>query len=238
MSFFTFNGKSNEEFNLKLGQGIEYATSSNDLERVTVPGRDGELLVYNNRRKAVEQSFPLLLVKEKGLTTDVIPKITEWLSVKGFRDMSFSWDKEHIYKSAYLEGFSVEETLKQFGKTKLNFLLHPIKYRKDGFNRLNLSNNSTILGKGNVMSDPVITIRGNGEGVLTINGRQTKFKNVQGVIVFDMQKKLVYSGNLPAWDKVVRSPQYVMPKLDPGENRISWTGNFSVELIPYWGVMI
>lgn len=58
MSFFTFNGKSNEEFNLKLGQGIEYATSSNDLERVTVPGRDGELLVYNNRRKAVEQSFP------------------------------------------------------------------------------------------------------------------------------------------------------------------------------------
>ena len=238
MSYFTFNGKSNEEFNLKLAQGVEYMTSSNDLERLTVPGRDGELLVYNNRRKAVEQSFPLILVKEKGLTTDVIPKITEWLSAKGFRDMSFSWDKEYIYKGAYLEGFSVEETLKQFGKTKLNFLLHPVKFQKDGLTKLNLSNDSIITGKGNIISNPVITLRGDGEGILNINNRQTKVKDVQREIVFDMQKKLVYSGNLPAWDKVVRAPQYVMPQLDPGENRISWTGDFSVEIIPFWGVMI
>lgn len=238
MAFFTFNGKSNEEFYLRIGEGLSYVSSSNDIERITVPGRDGDLLVDNRRRSAVEQPIPLNLVKEKGLVTDIIPAITDWLSVKGYQDMTFSWDKDHIYKGAYLEGFSVEETLKQFGKTNLTFLLQPIKYRKDGMTKITLSNGGTVTGKGNVQAQPIITIRGNGEGVLTINGRQTKFKNVQAAITFDMQKKMVYSGPQAAWDKVVRAPQYVMPYLDPGANKISWTGSFTVELVPYWGVKL
>ena len=53
-----------------------------------------------------------------------------------------------------------------------------------------------------------------------------------------MQTNQVYSGGLPAWDKVVRAPQYKMPYLEPKNNRISWDGNFTVSIIPNWGVKI
>ena len=101
---------------------------------------------------------------------------------------------------------------------------------------MSVSNGLAINGKGNVQAKPIIKLTGNGTTTLSINGRRTMLKDVQGHIVLDMQAGQIYSGNLPAWDKVVRAPQYQMPYLDPGRNLISWDGNFSVELTPYWGV--
>ena len=60
----------------------------------------------------------------------------------------------------------------------------------------------------------------------------------KGKITLDMQANQVYKDNLPAWDKVVRSPQFQMPYLDYGRNLISWDGNFGVFMIPNWGVKL
>ena len=79
---------------------------------------------------------------------------------------------------------------------------------------------------------------GSGDCTLTINGRKTKLRGVQGKITLDMQANQVYKDNLPAWDKVVRSPQFQMPYLDAGRNLISWDGNFTVSMIPNWGVKL
>lgn len=237
MAYFTFNGASSADKGLRIINEVTHESTGYDVERVVVPGRDGELLVSNKRLKAVEKSFPCRLSSRANLTV-AQEVISQWLNVEGYKDMTLSWDPDYIYKAAFVETFEVEEVLRQFGKVKLNFLLQPVKYRKDGLTKITLSNGGTVAGKGNVQAQPIITIRGNGEGVLTINGRQTKFKNVQAAITFDMQKKMVYSGSQAAWDKVLRAPQYVMPYLDPGANKISWTGSFTVELVPYWGVKL
>lgn len=238
MTTFSFNGKTNTEFGLRVAEGKKISTSGLDVERVAVPGRDGELLISNNRLNSAELSFPVNFVKEKGLIATEVYKISEWLNVEGYKDLTISYDPDFIYRAAYLETFSIEETMRQFGKTTINFMCYPIKYFKDGMQRQNLSNGLALNGKGNVKTKPIIKLTGNGETVLTINGRKTKLKDVQGNIVLDMQSNQVYSGNLSAWNKVVRSPEFVMPFLDAGRNLISWTGNFSVEITPFWGVKI
>lgn len=238
MTTFTFNGKTNTEFGLRVAEGKKISASGLDVERVSVPGRDGELLISNNRLNSAELSFPVNFVKEKGLIATEVYKISEWLNVAGYKDLTISYDPDFIYRAAYLETFSIEETMRQFGKTTINFMCYPIKYFKDGMQRQNLSNGLALNGKGNVKTKPIIKLTGNGETVLTINGRKTKLKDVQGNIVLDMQSNQVYSGNLSAWNKVVRSPEFVMPYLDPGRNLISWTGNFAVELTPFWGVKL
>lgn len=238
MTTFTFNGKTNTEFGLRVAEGKKISASGLDVERVSVPGRDGELLISNNRLNSAELSFPVNFVKEKGLIATEVYKISEWLNVAGYKDLTISYDPDFIYRAAYLETFSIEETMRQFGKTTINFMCYPIKYFKDGMQRQNLSNGLALNGKGNVKTKPIIKLTGNGETVLTINGRKTKLKDVQGNIVLDMQSNQVYSGNLSAWNKVVRSPEFVMPFLDAGRNLISWTGNFSVEITPFWGVKI
>jgi putative phage tail component, N-terminal domain protein len=238
LTTFTFNGKSNTEFGLRVAEGKKITTSSLDVERVTVAGRDGDLLISNNRLNSAELSFPVNFVKEKGLIATEVYKISEWLNVAGYKDLTISYDPDFIYRAAYLETFSIEETMRQFGKTTINFVCYPVKFYKQGRTTQTLSNGATVNGLGNVKANPVITLVGSGDCTLTINGRKTKLRAVQNTITLDMQARQVFSGNLPAWDKVVRAPQYQMPYLDAGRNLISWDGDFTVKMAPYWGVKL
>ena len=231
MTTFTFNGKKNTEFGLRVAEGKKITTSSLDVERVAVAGRDGELLVSNNRLNSAELSFPVNFVKEKGLIATEVYKISEWLNVAGYKDLTISYDPDFIYRAAYLETFSIEETMRQFGKTTINFVCYPVKFYKQGRTTQTLQNGATVNGIGNVNAKPIITLVGSGDCTLTINGRKTKLKGVQGKITLDMQANQVFKDNLPAWDKVVRSPQFQMPYLDAGRNLISWDGNFGVFMI-------
>lgn len=238
MTTFTFNGKKNTEFGLTVAEGKKIATSSPDVERISVAGRDGELLISNNRLNSAELSFPVNFVKEKGLIATEVYRISEWLNVAGYKDLTISYDPDFIYRAAYLETFSIEETMRQFGKTTVNFACYPVKFYKQGRTKQTLMNGATVNGIGNVNAKPIITFRGSGDCTLTINGRKTKLRGVQNSIVLDMQANQVYSGNLPAWDKVVRSPEFQMPYLDYGRNLISWDGSFTAEMIPNWGVKL
>jgi predicted phage tail component-like protein len=238
LTTFTFNGKKNTEFGFRVAEGKKITTSSLDVERVSVAGRDGELLISNNRLNSAELSFPVNFVKEKGLIATEVYKISEWLNVAGYKDLTISYDPDFIYRAAYLETFSIEETMRQFGKTTINFVCYPVKFYKQGRTTQTLSNGATVNGLGNVKANPVITLVGSGDCTLTINGRKTKLRAVQNTITLDMQARQVFSGNLPAWDKVVRAPQYQMPYFDYGRNLISWDGNFEVFTIPNWGVKL
>ena len=238
MTTFTFNGKANTDFGLRVAEGKKISTSSLDVERVSVQGRDGELLISNNRLNSAELSFPVNFVKENGLIATEVYRISEWLNVAGYKDLTISYDPDFIYRAAYLETFSIEETMRQFGKTTINFVCYPVKFYKQGRATQTLSNGATVNSLGNVNAKPIITLVGSGDCTLTINGRKTKLRNVQGKITLDMQANQVYKDNLPAWDKVVRSPQFQMPYLDAGRNLISWDGNFTVSMIPNWGVKL
>ena len=238
MTTFTFNGKKNTEFGLKVAEGKKITTSSLDVERATVAWRDGDLLISNNRLNSAELSFPVNFVKEKGLIATEVYKISEWLNVAGYKDLTISYEPDFIYRAAYLETFSIEETMRQFGKTTINFVCYPVKFYKQGRTTQKLMNGATLNGMGNVNGKPIITLVGSGDCTLTINGRKTKLKDIQGKITLDMQANQVFKDNLPAWDKVVRSPQFQMPYFDYGRNLISWDGNFEVFIIPNWGVKL
>ena len=215
MGSFTFNGVSSITHGLRVTSDYVINSTGNDVETVSVPGRDGDLLI-----------------------TDAESDISNWLNVDGYKDLTLSWDPDFIYRSAFIETFEIASLMRQFGKVKLNFLTYPVKFYKQGRTTQTLQNGATVNGIGNVNAKPIITLVGSGDCTLTINGRKTKLRAVQNTITLDMQARQVFSGNLPAWDKVVRAPQYQMPYLDAGRNLISWDGDFTVKMAPYWGVKL
>lgn len=237
MGSFTFNGVSSATHGLRVTNDYVINSTGNDVETVAVPGRDGDLLISKNRLKSVTLELPCTVLSNRKLT-DAGSEISNWLNVDGYKDLTLSWDPDFIYRSAFIETFEIAGLMRQFGKVKLNFLTYPVKFYKQGRTTQNLSNGATVNGLGNVNAKPIITLVGSGDCTLTINGRKTKLKAVQNRITLDMQANQVYSGNLQAWDKVVRSPQYQMPYLDTGRNLISWDGNFTVSMIPNWGVKL
>lgn len=237
MGTFTFNGVSSTTHGLRVTSDYVINSTGNDVETVAVPGRDGDLLISKNRLKSVTLELPCTLLSNRKLT-DAESEISNWLNVDGYKDLTLSWDPDFIYRSAFIETFEIAGLMRQFGKVKLNFLTYPVKFYKQGRSAQTLSNGATVNGIGNVNAKPIITLVGSGDCTLTINGRKTKLKAVQNRITLDMQANQVYSGNLQAWDKVVRSPQFQMPYLDAGRNLISWDGNFTVTMTPNWGVKL
>ena len=237
MGTFTFNGVSSTTHGLRVTSDYVINSTGNDVDTVAVPGRDGDLLISKNRLKSVTLELPCTVLSNRKLT-DAGSEISNWLNVDGYKDLTLSWDPDFIYRSAFIETFEIAGLMRQFGKVKLNFLTYPVKFYKQGRISQTLSNGATVNGLGNVKAKPIITLVGSGDCTLTINGRKTKLKAVQNKITLDMQANQVYSGNLQAWDKVVRSPQFQMPYLDYGRNLISWDGNFTVTMIPNWGVKL
>ncbi|WP_342987503.1 distal tail protein Dit [Streptococcus parasanguinis] len=237
MGTFTFNGTSSSQFGLRVTSDYVINSTGQDISTVSVAGRDGDLLLSNNRLKSVTIELPCTIMSNKKLT-DAGSDISNWLNVDGYKDLTLSWDPDFIYRSAFIETFEIASLMRQFGKVKLNFLTYPVKFYKQGRTTQTLQNGATVNGIGNVNAKPIITLVGSGDCTLTINGRKTKLRAVQNTITLDMQANQVYSGNLPAWDKVVRAPQYQMPYLDAGRNLISWDGDFTVKMAPYWGVKL
>lgn len=237
MGSFTFNGVSSTTHGLRVTSDYIISSTGSDVETVAVPGRDGDLLISKNRLKSVTLELPCTVLSNRNLT-DAGSEISNWLNVDGYKDLTLSWDPDFIYRSAFIETFEIASLMRQFGKVKLNFLTYPVKFYKQGRTTQTLSNGATVNGLGNVKANPIITLVGSGDCTLTINGRKTKLRAVQNTITLDMQARQVFSGNLPAWDKVVRAPQYQMPYLDAGRNLISWGGDFTVKMAPYWGVKL
>lgn len=237
MGTFNFNGTDSSRYGLRVTSDYVINSTGQDVDTVAVAGRDGDLLLPNNRLKSVTIELPCTIMSNRRLT-DVEGDISNWLNVAGYKDLTLSWDPDFIYRSAFIETFEIASLMRQFGKVKLNFLTYPIKFYKQGRTTQTLSNGATINGLGNVNAKPIITLVGSGDCTLTINGRKTKLRAVQNTITLDMQARQVFSGNLPAWDKVVRAPQYQMPYLDAGRNLISWDGDFTVKMAPYWGVKL
>ncbi|MEZ7575408.1 phage tail family protein [Streptococcus parasanguinis] len=237
MGTFTFNGTDSSKFGLRVTSDYVINSTGQDIDTVAVAGRDGDLLLPNNRLKSVTIELPCTIMSNRKLT-DTESDISNWFNVAGYKDLTLSWDPDFIYRSAFIETFEIASLMRQFGKVKLNFLTYPVKFYKQGRTTQTLSNGATVNGIGNVNAKPIITLVGSGDCTLTINGRKTKLRAVQNTITLDMQARQVFSGNLPAWDKVVRAPQYQMPYLDAGRNLISWDGDFTVKMAPFWGVKL
>lgn len=231
---FIYNGRSTREFNLKIVNEVSHELSSHDIEPKVVPGRDGVVLLDNQRLKPVERAFPLRLIDDVYQSTT---EIAEWLGVKGWHDLEFSWDSGFVYRATVINTISISEVLKQLGKLQVTFLVHPVKYFKD--NPITaIINGGSVFNRGNVEAKPLIELTGSGNTVITINGRRTVLEDIQGSITLDMKNRMVYSGNLSAWEKVVREENVVFPRLDVGNNKISWTGDFTMQMVENGGVRI
>lgn len=235
MAEIIYNGQSTKDFNLRIINDVTHVLSSNDVETMPIAGRDGVLLIDNQRLKPVERSFPMKIFD------NVYPKtveIAEWFGVKGWHDLELSWDNEFIYRATVINTISIQEVLKQLGRVQVVFLVHPVKHLKTSLQPIYISKGQTIINTGNVLAKPIIEMSGNGNTVITINGRRTPLEDVQGSIVLDMQRQMVFSGNLSAWDKLLREENAHKPYLDIGNNVITWTGDFTMQMTTYEGVRI
>ncbi|MCW6663959.1 phage tail family protein [Aerococcaceae bacterium NML190073] len=237
MSFIKFNGMKSSDFGLRLLSGFDYVSAQSDIDTIEVVGRDGVLLKDNKRLRPVHVSYPFTITDSEGLTNK-LDKISRWLNVRGWHDLEFDWDNEHIYRASYTSQLSISELFHNFGMLKLDFTLHPVKYLKTGKIPIQATQNMRLMNEGKLPAKPIIMLEGNGNMILSINRKQLLLENVQNGITIDSERRLIYNDSGAQWDKIVRSSEDDFPVIGVGDNDIEITGATSMQIIPNWAVRV
>lgn len=218
-----FNEHTSADFNVILYDYEKYSGGESHRESTAVAGRLGEIVSEPSYKSnlIVEVTFSIFKkFKPK------IDKIKEWLSGKG--RLSFSDEPEYFYKVLAIDYGSIEREMRRFGKLTVKFTCVPFKFRNDGQMPY-----SDIRQNPYSESRPIYVITGEGMCTLTVNGK-TMTANIGQNITINTELMCAYREDGEIQNTAVTG-DYENLYLVPGDNEISVTDGFNLEIIPNWG---
>lgn len=145
---------------------------------------------------------------------DNIDPIVNWLDGSGKLILSNELDK--YYDAEILEQIDYEKAIR-YRKARIPFLVQPFKHATKE-NEVTLL---TVFNRGNIESLPLMTVYGSGVANISINGAWVCTLTINDFIILDSQEQEAYKGEVLQ----NRSMVGTFPKLKPGFNTISYTGN-------------
>ena len=224
--YFIYNGIDSRMMGVIVTAMPSTVRAAQRVESVKVPGRSGSLHEtdgsYDNYTKTMECA-----IKNRQKIDD----IAAWLTGSG--EIIFSSEPDKVYRVTISNTISIAQMMRTFQKFQVSFDTYPFKYSVNRFDEaLELEKPAVILGKGTVYSQPVITVYGSGAVTLTINGADYPLDNVDGYVTINSEIEECYKDAINM-NNIFSADEF--PRLEPGENAISWTGSVEkIEIQPNW----
>ena len=220
-----------------IGLDLELNSSEIDYQTIEVPGRDGDLVVLNNRRKSFIQEIPVIYVGEYSERYQHLDDFRQAMLSDGlFHDLSFNNEPGFIYRAAFLSAFKVNRTYNEFTQT-LQFNMMPYKYLISGNNLIELHNGVQLKKEGTLDAKPLITVVGNGDISIAIGNSKLNLKGIDGGLIMDSETQTCtdLTGTRTQFDKMYGN---FIQVLGASKNKdVSITGDVQkVEMIPRWAV--
>lgn len=133
--------------------------------------------------------------------------------------------------------FPIPQNLKisinRYGTAELIFNCNPFLFSKGGEQTVEIPvSGGRIYNPEYFESRPIITVYGNGDGVLSVNNINYNISAIDGFVTINSDVGLVYKGTENK-NSTVNFIEF--PTLQVGENIIDWTGGITkVEIVPRW----
>ena len=128
---FTFDGVSSEDMGLYVGGQKTFGAPQRDVTKVSIPGRNGDLVRDNGRFLNSEIAYNIVAMNDFKETAQ---NVRNWLmSAKGYKRLEDTYHPEH-YRMARVSGGIDFETgaYNATGKAQILFDCMPQRFRKSG----------------------------------------------------------------------------------------------------------
>lgn len=239
MSYFTYNGRSSEEFGLHIEKKDVFSAPEYDAEFTSVPGRSGDLIVSNRRFANIKVTYTVFL-KRRAVSelSDVLRAVKGWLYTEPdrYHEITDSYDTEYLRYGVISGSLDIEEQFNKLGLFRVTFNCKPFKYSLEGLQEISIANGGSIFNPEAFAAKPIITLRGSGDFSLTLQNsgynKTWNFKGISDGVVCDSEQMNFYYGTTLLNDKVTGDG---FPELPPGETVLTVSGGVSeIKVMPRW----
>ena len=105
---FSFNGKSNTEFNVILCENNHLDKPKRKIELITIPGRSDPLIISDGTKENLTLDMNILIEDLENITLRVlIDKVENWLLIDEYKDLVF--DDGIKFKAVAITGLKTEQ---------------------------------------------------------------------------------------------------------------------------------
>lgn len=226
------DGRCLKEFGIYVSGEKTFNAPEKDYESISIPGRNGDLLISKNRFKNINVLYPAFILKDFKQNAAM---------ARGFMLSKFLYrrieDDYHpdTYRMGIFTGPMDFDTkfLNLSAEVQLQFSCKPQRFLKSGDLPRQILTPQTLYNSY-MPSLPLIKVVGSGAGTVTVGDVTVTIENISEFIVLDSDTQNAYKGNQNQ-NGNIRLSNYQFPALQSGENRISFSGGVqSLEIIPRW----
>lgn len=224
MNSIIFKGKSSVEIRgLLISELPPISKPQMRVKETQIDGRDGsniEELGYSPYDKSISIGL---------YGSFNIDEVIKFFSGEG--DVIFSNEPDKVYKARIYAKVDYNRLLR-FRTAEISFRVQPYKYKAYEEPIALYATGSGVINEGLEVSKPLITLTGSGTVELSVNGSAVFsyiFPDGESQVEIDSEKEDAYWGNVLK----NRNMNGEFPVLQPGTNKIEWTGDVqSVEILP------
>lgn len=226
MGWFRFKGIDSREYGILISSVPERVRPARRVEEIEIPGRSGNLTQD-------EETYDAYVISMECSTrgSDRLDDIITWLNGAG--ELILFTEPDKVYQASIYNKISIADQIYLYNSFLLQFKVQPFKYSINAESEtIELAAHTIIHNNGTVYSEPIITIYGSGDITLRINGTDFPLYGVNESITIDSEMMEVFKGDSNQNSKYGGE---TFPRLEVGENKISWTGSVTkVEIEPKW----
>jgi len=236
MKKFWFERKCSAHFGLMASGSGTYNAPKRDMEMITVPGRNGMLVVDNGRFENVTVKYPVSISKD---FQKHAAAVRQWLlGSPGYRRLEDEYNPEY-FRMAVFQGPLNFETgfLNRTGEATISFDCKPQRFLKTGERAVHFYEAALFRNPTDFPAQPLIKLTGLGPGSVGIGEVNVEILELIDGMILDCEMMNAYrvteSGAYENLNHCIQASDF--PVLAAGENRISWDGDITaIEVTPRW----
>ena len=225
--YFVLDGESSMQYGISMQGHPSFSAPTPKIEKVTVPGRNGDLISFDGSYSNVQAEIPCFILKDSAY--DFIAEANTWLSIPGYRRLTYDGDEE-AYRLARITNLAeVSVSMHVLNPFVLKFECKPQRFLMSGEQTIEMSASGSIFcpGFGGL---PLIRIYG--AGTVTLNEKSIVVTSVNEYVDVDCDTQNAYKlGDNK--NSTIQCADF--PKMQYGENVVTISSGISkIEITPRW----
>lgn len=231
---FLLDGDRASDLGIRFQREIEFEGAEPNVEAISVPGRNGDILYFDGSYKNVKGLADCFCLRPDAAR--VTTAINAWLlKSTEYRKLETKSEPDYFRMARIVRAGKINPRLGYLNPFELEFDCKPQKYLKDGMMPIDFSANSVLINTFPFPAKPLIYISGtSASGTVTVGGETISLSDCDNVVV-DCETLRAYkqSGITPTSLITLTSGNF--PVLNPGTNNVQFTGAVSkLTIIPRW----